>query len=145
MKDSDILQQAVLYGELRRRISGVYEEYAKSVGLSYTSLYILYLINFKENCTQKYISERMFLPKQTINTVITTFYKQGLVYMQELPEDRRNKSIHLSEKGKKYADKILPNIKEAEIEGMEKLTEDERKKLLELTERYANTFAHRLK
>lgn len=43
----------------------VYEEYAKSVGLSYTGLIVLYEIYEIENCTQKKLGEYCFIPKQT--------------------------------------------------------------------------------
>ena len=55
----------------------VYEEYAKSVGLSYTGLIILYEIYEIENCTQKKLCEYCFIPKQTVNAVVTSFYKNG--------------------------------------------------------------------
>ena len=79
----------------------VYEEYAKSVGLSYTGLIILYEIYEIENCTQKKLCEYCFIPKQTVKAVVTSFYKNGWIMLEEMPQDRRNKTIHLTEKGRK--------------------------------------------
>ena len=108
--------------------------------IPYTTLQILDLITKTENCTQKIICERTFLPKQTVNNVITTFYKQGYVRLQELPEDRRNKTIHLTESGQEYADKVIPQIREAEYGAMEKLTPQQRKNLLESMRIYSEMF-----
>lgn len=60
----------------------VYEEYAKSVGLSYTGLIVLYEIYEIENCTQKKLGEYCFIPKQTVNAVVTSFYKKRLDYFR---------------------------------------------------------------
>ena len=64
-----------------------YEDYAKSVGLSYTSLCILNAIYESDGCTQKQLCSLCFLPKQTVNAAVTGFYDKGWLRMQELPED----------------------------------------------------------
>ena len=61
-----------------------------------------------------------------MNTIITGFYKKNWITLQELPEDRRIKTIHLTETDKEYAEKIIPQIRRAELEAMEKLTEEQR-------------------
>ena len=101
----------------------VYEEYAKSVGLSYTGLIVLYEIYEIENCTQKKLGEYCFIPKQTVNAVVTSFYKKGWITLEEMPQDRRNKTIHLTEK-----------------KAMEQLSESERETLMSLTKKYVTCF-----
>ncbi len=65
-------------------LSIIYEDYARKVGVSYNSLYILNAIQENENCTQKQICEKTLLPKQTVNNVITSFYKKGYIELIEL-------------------------------------------------------------
>ena len=113
-----------------------YEEYAKSVGLSYTNLMILDVIFKTENCTQKIISESLFLPKQTVNGAVTYFYKKGFLKLKELPENRRIKTIHFTDSGKKYAESILLKVRETEYKAMEKLTKEEREALLKMTKSF---------
>ena len=113
-----------------------YEEYARSVGLSFTSISILSVIHYSKNCTQKKISEVCFLPKQTVNGVIRQFYKDGWIRMQEIEEDRRNKSIHFTEKGQREADRIMKRVRDSERAAMTSLTEEEQQALLSLTRRY---------
>ena len=113
-----------------------YEDYAKSVGLSYTSLCILNAIYETDGCTQKQLCSLCFLPKQTVNAAITGFYDKGWLRMQELPEDRRNKALHLTELGRSEADRILQNLQECDRIAMGSLTESEQEQLLSLTRRY---------
>lgn len=113
-----------------------YEDYAKSVGLSYTSLCILNAIYETDGCTQKQLCSLCFLPKQTVKAAVTGFYDKGWLRMQELPEDRRNKALHLTELGRSEAGRILQNLQECDRIAMGLLTEDEQEQLLSLTRRY---------
>lgn len=118
----------------------IYEDYARSINVPYTSLYILSLITRTENCTQKTICEKTFLPRQTVNTIITGFYKKRWVTLEEMPEDRRSKVIHLTKAGKEFADQVIPQIWKAELQAMEKLTPEQRKALLEGIRIYRKAF-----
>lgn len=113
-----------------------YEDYAKSVGLSYTSLCILNAIYETDGCTQKRLCSLCFLPKQTVNAAVTGFYDKGWLRMQELPEDRRNKALHLTELGRSEAGRILSRLRDCDRIAMGSLTEDEQEQLLSLTRRY---------
>lgn len=113
-----------------------YEEYSKSVGLSYTGLTILGELYGHENYTQKELVERCFLPKQTVNAIITSFWKNGWVRLEELPEDRRNKTVNLTEEGRAKAAEILSRVRGSERKAMEQLTEEQREMLVTLTRAY---------
>jgi len=113
-----------------------YEDYAKSVGLSYTSLCILNAIYETDGCTQKQLCSLCFLPKQTVNAAVTGFYDKGWLRMQELPEDRRNKALHLTELGRSEAGHILSRLRDCDRIAMSSLTESEQEQLLSLTRRY---------
>lgn len=132
----DIREQIREYCAYLQEWNASYEEYAKSVGLSFTSLSILSAIYRTERCTQKLLAERCFLPKQTVNAVITGFYKKGWVQLRELPEDRRNKTVHLTEAGAAEAERILQRVRQSEQRAMSGLTEEERAVLLSATRRY---------
>lgn len=113
-----------------------YSEYAKSVGLSFTSLSILCALYHTEQCTQKLLCELCFLPKQTVNAAVTGFYKKGWIRLEELPEDRRNKTIHFTPQGRAEAERILEKVRQSEQQAMAHLTEEERNILLSATKRY---------
>lgn len=113
-----------------------YAAYAKSMGLSNTALDILTTIYENPNCTQKDIAESCFLPKQTVNAVVTSFLKDGWVQLEELPSDRRNKTVNLTAEGLAKAREIMDKVHSCEITAMSQLTEDERDTLLKLTKTY---------
>ena len=113
-----------------------YEDYAKSVGLSYTSLCILNTIYESDGCTQKQLCSLCFLSKQTVNAAVTGFYDKGWLRMQELPEDRRNKALHLTELGRSEAGRIMSRLRDCDRIAMSLLTESEQERLLSLTRRY---------
>lgn len=133
---SELQEQIRQYCSYLHEWNASYEDYARSVGLSYTSLNILSALYGMENCTQKMLCESCFLPKQTVNTTITAFYKKGWVRLEELPEDRRNKTIHFTPEGQAAADEIMQRVRESELRSMEALSESERLVLLSVTKRY---------
>lgn len=94
--------------------NSISESYAKSFGLSYVNFIILYSIFTTENCTQTIICKNLSLPKQTVNIAITYFYKKGYIKLIENPENRREKTIHFTEEGKKYAENIILKFQECE-------------------------------
>ena len=132
----DMQEQICEYFSYLQAWDASYAEYAKSVGLSFTSLAILSAIHRTEKCTQKLLAEQCFLPKQTVNAVITSFYKRGRVELRELPEDRRNKTVHLTETGWAEAEHILRKVWQCEQSAMSQLTEDACAVLLSATRRY---------
>lgn len=118
----------------------IYGDYAKSVNLPYTSLQILNLLTQIENCTQRILCERTFLPKQTLNTIITNFYRKGIIELREIPDDRRSKTIHLTKLGEELVNSVIPQLREAERVAMNKLTPDQQKALLNGMKIYCDTF-----
>ena len=91
-----------------------YEDYARSVGLSFTSLSMLSTIYAHENCTQKMLCEICFLPKQTVNGVIRQFCKDDWISLIEMAKDRRNKAIRFTDQGRQTAGDILRRVQQSE-------------------------------
>ena len=144
MKAHEIENSVKQFSDEWQSITMTYSDYARSVGISYTSLQILKYITGTSECTQKSICEMSFLPKQTVNTIITGFYKQGYVELREVPEDRRIKTIHLTQKGKEYMDTFSPHIENAEYEAMQALSDEQRTMLIESIQLYGKIFRETL-
>ena len=121
------------YDRLRDRQFAVYSKCAKKFGLTTNELFVLDILWFSPNgCTQTDICERMSANKQTINAVITRFYKQGYLSFEEMKEDRRNKRIVFTESGKAYAKVVIPPAADAENLAMADLTTEQAKELVKL-------------
>lgn len=142
---NEIQEQIMQYYDLLGEWNAAYEEYAKSVGLSYTALTVLRSLYENENCTQKELAEDCFLPKQTVNAIITSCFKNGWVELKELPEDRRHKTVNFTVDGKEKMTEILSRVQEIEQKAMEKLTAEERKMLLSLTKAYVGSCCGEMK
>ena len=133
-----------VFSDAFEQLDRIYARYARQVGLSYTSLYVLHIISLSEACTQKSISAQSYLPKQTVNSIVMAFQKQGLVELAELPEDRRHKLIRLTEKGRAYAGQVIPQVDRAEEKSMAQFTPEERALLLNMLRRYLQAFSDEL-
>lgn len=121
------------------RAQTLYKESAKAVGLTDNFITILHAIyNNPENCTQKYLVETTYLPKQTINFVISRLQKQKLITMKASPKDGRIKLIQLTKSGKAYLSKtIVPFIQDTE-QALAQMTKKDQKRLVKLFKNYNN-------
>lgn len=140
MVNPDIENQVQQFCDAWQELNMIYEDYARSIDVPYTNLYILNMLARVDGCTQKTICEKTFLPRQTVNTIITSFYKNGWITLQEIPEDRRVKAIHLTAEGSAYAERVIPQIRRAELTAMEALTPQQRTALLENIRIYRSAF-----
>lgn len=140
----DMPSEAKRFDDIWQSIDSVYEYYAKQLGLNSTTLYLLHIIHTSESCTQKQICDIMMLPKQTVNTIVRDYQNKGLLETTESPEDRRQKYIRLTQQGKDYCNQVLPPVAEAEAYAMAQFTEDERKMMFILMEKYSKSFTSKL-
>ena len=131
--------------ELYQNIDDAYEAYAKSKGLTYLSLMVLEEIyTLGDGCTQKQISERTHYPKQSVNLVVKGFLEEGLVSLRELPENRKNKGIYLTEAGLSRCQSVIAPLRRREDAALSELGEQDSQALLRLLERYALSYCRNL-
>ena len=108
-------KQLARFNHLMQGIEKFYEDYAKTVGLTYMSLTVLEIIYHAETpCTQKEICALSHYNKQIVNTIVKNFAENTYLQFVEVPEDRRNKYVLLTEAGKEYADMIMLPLEEME-------------------------------
>ena len=122
-----------------------YEAYARSRGLTYLSLMVLEEIyELGDGCTQKQISDDTHYPKQSVNLVIKAFLKDGILELRELPENRKNKGITLTERGQQLCTEVIVPLLQREKQAMEVIGETERQALVQLLELYGNAYCDQL-
>ncbi|MCX4268986.1 MAG: MarR family winged helix-turn-helix transcriptional regulator [Lachnospiraceae bacterium] len=116
------MEQLNKYYAIWQEYNYVYEEWAKAHGLSVNSLFVLCAIHDGgDDCTQKKISQRWLIPKQTINMVLKDFERRGFTELFPMPEDKRNKIIRFTKTGKEYADTIISELRKVELFAVEKI------------------------
>ncbi|MDL2236421.1 MarR family transcriptional regulator [Christensenellaceae bacterium OttesenSCG-928-K19] len=96
------------------RIKGLYSRWAQQNNINYFALNILYTLYVEGMATQKRISDGFGIPKQSINNVVTTMKKDGLIDLISNLEDKRVKELVLTTKGRKYAKEILSPLMDIE-------------------------------
>ncbi len=129
-------KQLARFNQIMQGIEKVYEDYAKSVGLTYMSLTVLEIIYYTENpFTQKEICALCHYNKQVVSSIVKGFYSKGYIEFQEVSNDRRNKRVFLSATGKAYADTIMQPLWEIEKKALSVLSDDERSEMLIMLER----------
>ena len=131
--------------EVWHELESVYEEYAKGLGTQYSMLRVLsVLYGTKEVITQKDIAELSFIPKQTVNAIITNLYKNDYVELKELAHDRRNKSVSLTPSGEKYATALVQEMTKAERDSWSKLSKAQRSAIVDNMQLFKDIFRRAL-
>lgn len=134
-------EQETRFMELMQRIDRLYEEYAKAKGMTYMSMTVLEVIyEHQENCTQKLICQETHYPKQNVNLIVKSFLLDGYILLQELPADRRNKRIVLTEKGHAFAEKMVGELWQVDEAATEALSVSQREKLLKWIDIYTRHY-----
>ena len=79
----------------------IYHDLAKRHGESYFGMWVLEEIGDRpEGVTQKQLCEILYSPKQTVNSLVASFVRRGLVETKPNSTDGRSKLHVLTEEGK---------------------------------------------
>ena len=124
------MEQLRIFYEVWRGCNDVYEEYAKMYGLTSNTLFTLHSIyDHPQDCTQKLISQECFIPKQTVNMLLKDLQKRHLIELVPMPADKRSKIIRLTEEGKRYIEKVIPELYKLELSVIDQMGIKHMKKL----------------
>lgn len=142
MKHEELLAQMTRYYEVWREGNDLYDKWAKAHGLSMNSLLALISIYEGEgDCTQKQISQKWLIPKQTVHSILQDFEGKGYVSLGPAPRDKRNKAIRLTPAGRAYAEEILAALRQRELFAVEQMGVKRMKELNHLTALFSHYFS----
>lgn len=116
--DQKITEQIRLANETLGKTNYLYAAWAKSRGLNYNSLMVLYSIHGMDACTQKKISDYWMIPKQTINSILKDFKEKGYVCTAEAGMNKKEKQLVFTAAGRVYAEHVLADLLETEERAM---------------------------
>ena len=92
---------------LLARFDKIYYDLAKRHGESYFGMWVLEEIGDRpEGVTQKQLCEILYSPKQTVNSLVASFVRRGLVETKSNSTDGRSKLHVLTAAGKEKLDAI---------------------------------------
>lgn len=130
ISNTDFMEQLNRYYSVWQEYNYVYAEWAKTHGMSVNSLLVLSAIHEGgKDCTQRKISQRWLIPKQTINMILKEFERKGLVELLPMQEDKRNKLIQFTPAGNEYADAIISKLRKVELYVIEEMGLERMKQL----------------
>ena len=125
--------------------TALYVKWAAKHGISYTELSVLYALITKGSATQKSISENYGLPKQTVNHCIRHFENENYLRLEASRQDKREKSIFLTEKGESLARSILTPLFEIEAYICRNISSDKFIQAIETRELFNTLFEKAMK
>ena len=138
---TNMLEQLQRFYSLWKEGNAMYEEWAKERGLSSNSVLVLYsLYESAEACTQKSISQKWSIPKQTVNTILRDFANQGYIELLSTSEDRRSKPLRLTSEGTVFARDVIETLHERERYVIREMGLETVTKMNDDTELFINLF-----
>lgn len=127
-------KNAYLYCKFRDEQFALYDEYAKRHGMLMKTLLVVNVLYYaKDGMTQTEICQRTFQSKQTINLIIKNLLSEDYVTVAEVPENKRNKIVRMTEAGRSYCEKVVRHITWAEDTAMSLFTKEEQQQLIDLS------------
>lgn len=127
-------KNAYLYCKFRDEQFALYDEYAKRHGMLMKTLLVVNALFYAEDgMTQAEICQRTFQSKQTVNLIVKNLLSNTYVTVTEVPENKRNKIVQMTETGREYCEKVVRHITWAEDTAMSMFTAEEQKQLIDLS------------
>ena len=135
-------KNAYLYCKFRDQRFALYDEYAKRQGMMMKTLLVLNALFYaKEGMTQAEICRRTFQSKQTVNSIVRNLWTDSYVTITESPEDRRNKTVQMTDAGRAYREKAVRHITWAEDTAMSMFTPEEQTQLIHLSRTFTRNLS----
>lgn len=100
----NILEQI---GDVCTQVNLSYAVFAKNHHINANELAIFYTLWTQEQVTQKYIADKYHLAKQTINSLCKRLETDGFIASNVKENNKREKVISLTDKGKAFAQPII--------------------------------------
>ncbi|MCI8423099.1 MAG: winged helix-turn-helix transcriptional regulator [Lawsonibacter sp.] len=134
----EIPQQLQRYNQLFKELDDLYYDAAQTLGLSDSAFDILFaLYELGDGCLQKDICALSFCSKQTINSSIRKLEREGLLYLKA--GKGRNMHIYPTGAGRRLIEEKLLPVAGLEEAAMGALSAEERRTLLDLTQKYVSS------
>ena len=127
-------KNAYLYCKFRDEQFALYDEYAKRHGMMMKTLLVVNALFYaKDGMTQTEICGRTFQSKQTVNLIVKNLLADRYVTVAEMPENKRNKIVRMTEAGRAYCEKVVRHITWAEDTAMSMFTAEQQEQLITLS------------
>lgn len=131
----DIINQKI------KELNALYRAAAIKSGISdgEISIWSLLLCSEKEY-SQQDLADILYLPKQTVNSIISNLVKKRFVFLEHVPGTRNRKVVRLTKEGRAYGESRVMWIFQAEEKAMEETVPEEINACISMLENYIRHF-----
>ena len=91
-----------------------------------------------DNCTQSMLVSKVLLPKQTVSSALKKMEEAGLIFRENNPKDKRNKFVRLTPEGQLYADELMGEMEQAEVDAFLSLTPQQQEAITQGLDAFAS-------
>lgn len=141
----DIKEQLYSLNRMSKKSVALYHKVALSIGISDSSLGVLYALLVAEKpCSQYDLCSDWSIPKQTINSAVATLQKKGLISLSPIAGAKNKKGITLTDTGKDFAENTVGKLRDVELRVFMELTSEEREIYLRLNKKYNQALTENL-
>jgi len=132
MKDQiDTINQRI------KELNSIYHVAAGKSGISDGEVCIWSaLLCAEEEYSQQDLSELLYLPKQTVNSIISNLVKKGFVYLEHVPGTKNRKVVRLTKEGRDYGEEKVVWIFQAEEKALEQTDSEQVQVCIDMIEKY---------
>lgn len=135
--DDQVKKQIDIINQYIKELNSLYHIAAVKSGISDGEICIWsMLLTTDKAYSQQDLCEILFLPKQTINSIVSGLIKKGYIFLEHVPGTRNRKVIRLSDEGRAYGEKNIMWIFEAEQHAMEDSDANEIGTLISIFKKY---------
>ncbi len=132
----DIKKQVEVINRRIKEFNSLYHIAARKAGICDGELCIWSVLLSTEEYSQQDLCDLFYLPKQTVNSLISSLIKKEYVFLEHVPGTRNRKVIRLTEKGLYYGQSRVMWIFEAERRVMEETDSEEVQVLISMLGKY---------
>jgi DNA-binding MarR family transcriptional regulator len=137
----EFIEKIRSFNRFYTNIIGLLDPHFLDTPFSLTEGRVLYEIRHMEECSAKKIRENIDIDEGYLSRIIDKFIKKGLITKAPSPEDRRLHIILLTKKGQQEFSKLNENSNRLISQVTEKLSEQEKVKLVRMMERIQDLLA----
>lgn len=125
------------YNRIYKESDIIYHKYAKACGLSDMAFWILYSVaESDEYFTQRDFCNDWFFAPQTVNSALKDLEKKGIIFLESLPDNKKNKLIKPTQRGEKFIESVILPLIKTECESFTALSKKECELMLSTTKKY---------
>ena len=135
--DIEIKNQIEIINHKLIALNSLYRTAATKSGISdgEISIWSLLLCS-QDEYSQQDLADILYLPEQTVNSIISNFVKKKFVFLEHVPGTRNRKVVRLTKEGKEYGESRVMWIFQAEEKAMEETDPEEINAYISMLEKY---------